>query len=240
MKELTQEQFNRLMATAEIVDKGPGAILQKLYEFTDYLSTFAGKLDTNTADIEAIKNEFDEIKTLCNSCMSMIATNDTNTNSKLADLSLNINNQLKDINAKFETISSQIKAIPSYTSDITDLKSKVDDQTDRLKIAELTQKVEDLTALLKISPQQNARTGNGYNFFGAVRTRYVDDETPQGVIDGNNTVFTLRKSPATGSLKLYRGGARQRVTEDYTLSGYTITFVIAPEVGEILLADYRI
>ena len=114
------------------------------------------------------------------------------------------------------------------------------DQTDQLKIDELTKKVEDLTALIKITPQQNAQTGNGYNFFGSVRTRYVDDETLTGTINGSNTVFTIKKAPVSGSLKIYRGGTRQRVTEDYTFSGTTITFTVAPQVGEILLADYRI
>lgn len=69
--------------------------------------------------------------------------------------------------------------------------------------------------------------------------KFMDDETPAGTVNGVNTVFTLVKYPVNGSLKVFRGGARQRVTEDYTLAGRTITFTIAPQVGEILLADYR-
>ncbi len=70
----------------------------------------------------------------------------------------------------------------------------------------------------------------------------MDDETPVGTVNGVNTIFTCRRLPHPGSLKVYRGGARQRVTEDYTISehGKKITFLTAPQVGEIILLDYRI
>lgn len=68
---------------------------------------------------------------------------------------------------------------------------------------------------------------------------FQDDETPSGTVNGSNTVFTLTSTPLSGSLKVYVGGVRLRVTEDYTLSGNTITFVSAPETGAIILCDYR-
>ena len=69
--------------------------------------------------------------------------------------------------------------------------------------------------------------------------RFIDDETPTGTLDGANTDFTLSKTPLTGSLKVYRNGSRQRITEDYTLDYRTITFGVAPESDEIILVDYR-
>ncbi len=74
---------------------------------------------------------------------------------------------------------------------------------------------------------------------GSSSGTFKDDETPAGTINGVNTVFTIANTPLTGSLKVYRGGARQRVTEDYTLIVKTITFTFAPQVGEVLLCDYR-
>lgn len=74
-------------------------------------------------------------------------------------------------------------------------------------------------------------------FGGSVVHKFIDDETPSGTQDGSNKAFLLSKAPI--GLKLYRGGARQRITEDYTLSGKTVTFLVAPVVGEILLADYK-
>ena len=68
---------------------------------------------------------------------------------------------------------------------------------------------------------------------------FVDDETPSGTPNGVLTTFTLAKIPIDGSLKLFVNGARMRVTEDYTLSSQTITFITAPPTGSILIADYR-
>ena len=68
----------------------------------------------------------------------------------------------------------------------------------------------------------------------------IDDETPTGTINGVNTIFTLANTPnPPASVKVYVNGARMRITEDYTLSGRTITFLIAPPTGSIILNDYR-
>ena len=90
--------------------------------------------------------------------------------------------------------------------------------------------------------------GTGLTFFGGggvskmSMDRYiVDPYTPTGTIDGSNTDFTLVKAPnPTASLKVWRGGALQSLTEDYTLSGKTVTFLVAPVVGEILKVEHRI
>lgn len=69
---------------------------------------------------------------------------------------------------------------------------------------------------------------------------FVTGETPIGSIDGVNKTFTLAgtPNPAT-SLELTNQGAELSVTEDYTLSGDTITMIIAPRRGPIK-ADYRV
>jgi len=74
----------------------------------------------------------------------------------------------------------------------------------------------------------------------ALNMKFIDDETPTGTVDGSNTIFTLANSPIPTSVKVYVGGSRQRVTEDYTLSGRTITFTLAPTTNDIILVDYRI
>lgn len=61
-------------------------------------------------------------------------------------------------------------------------------------------------------------------------------ETPTG----SGTSFLLAHTPQSGTLRLYRGGARQQagMGNDYTLTGATITLAVTPEPAEILLADY--
>ena len=68
---------------------------------------------------------------------------------------------------------------------------------------------------------QNLQSGN------------FQDETPGGVINGVNQVFTLAAAPSPAeSLVLFLNGSRLQVGVDYTLSGTTITFTFAPGVGD--------
>lgn len=90
----------------------------------------------------------------------------------------------------------------------------------------------------KLEEMRSAKVGTAY-YGAATKHRFIDDETPTGTINGSNKAFTILKSPITGSLKVFINGARMRITEDYTFSGKTITFTVAPPTGSILLVDYR-
>lgn len=68
---------------------------------------------------------------------------------------------------------------------------------------------------------------------------FVDGETPSGTINGSNDTFTLANTPTAGSVNVYLNGTRRTLTEDYTISGDTITFVSPPRSGSILRVDYR-
>ncbi len=69
------------------------------------------------------------------------------------------------------------------------------------------------------------------------------NETPGGVVDGVNAVFTLVSTPSpAGALMLFVNGVLQRAGagNDFTLSGSTVTFEAGaiPQTGDILLATY--
>jgi hypothetical protein len=70
---------------------------------------------------------------------------------------------------------------------------------------------------------------------------FADWITPTGTFDGTNKVFTLPQAPnPPASLRLYRG--RQVLKPggvDFTLSGATITYTIAPPPTATHLAFYR-
>ena len=71
----------------------------------------------------------------------------------------------------------------------------------------------------------------------------VDAETPSGVVDGANAVFTLADAPSPpASLELYLNGIRQKADFDYVLSGNKLQFVSAavPQPGDTLLGSYRL
>lgn len=65
---------------------------------------------------------------------------------------------------------------------------------------------------------------------------YSEDLTSQAP----GTAFTLANTPIAGTVRLYRGGTRQRVGagNDYTISGKNITFLTTVSQGEIIEADY--
>jgi hypothetical protein len=77
---------------------------------------------------------------------------------------------------------------------------------------------------------------------GGSTINFVDGESPAGVVDGSNTLFTIANAPSPAtSLHLFRNGLVQKLGFDYTFNVSTIIFVGAatPQPGDTILADYR-
>ena len=72
------------------------------------------------------------------------------------------------------------------------------------------------------------------------RGDFVIRETPAGVLNGVNTTFTLANTPVTGSEEVYLNGILQEPggTDDYTISGLTITYNTAPISTDRLRVSY--
>lgn len=109
------------------------------------------------------------------------------------------------------------------------------------EIPELTiENIKDLSETLDELRKRPSRVGGGFSKI-AMDGHIIDDETPSGLINGVNTDFTLTSIPnPSTSLKVYLNGQRMRLTEDFTLSKNTITFLTAPLTNSILLCDYRV
>jgi hypothetical protein len=74
-------------------------------------------------------------------------------------------------------------------------------------------------------------------------TYFIDGETPAGLVDGANSVFSLGNSPEPpSSLELYRNGIRLKAGFDFNLSVNAVQFVTGavPQPGDTLLASYRV
>lgn len=65
-------------------------------------------------------------------------------------------------------------------------------------------------------------------------------ETPSGTINGTNAEFTLANTPIAATVQVYLNGLLQEATDDYTLSGTTVTFVSAPLAGDKIRAIYYV
>jgi len=100
------------------------------------------------------------------------------------------------------------------------------------------QKIDLTTQVQGILPEVNG--GSGPN----AGLRFVDAEIPSGAINGQNSTYTLSFAPnPAGSLLLF---LRQGTTTnlqiqgvDFTLTGNTVVFNIAPLTGALLRAWYR-
>ncbi len=71
---------------------------------------------------------------------------------------------------------------------------------------------------------------------------FTDGEVPGGSVNGTNAAFTLAAVPnPAGSLRLFKNGMLLAQTNDYSLSGSTVTFIpgVVPQPGDVLVASYR-
>lgn len=68
---------------------------------------------------------------------------------------------------------------------------------------------------------------------------WVIGEVPLGAINGINATFTAFNTFVPSSLAVYLNGLRQRIVDDYQVSGNAITFLVSPLPNEHLSIDYQ-
>lgn len=76
----------------------------------------------------------------------------------------------------------------------------------------------------------------------SAQTYFYENEVPSGTVNGSNAVFTTANTVnPTTSIDVYVNGQHMKAGGvDFTFSSTnTITFVIAPPTGSIILVDYR-
>lgn len=86
----------------------------------------------------------------------------------------------------------------------------------------------------------DSSTTTGLKWADLGNASYVQNEVPTGDVDSSNDEYTLANTPTSGTLQLYLNGVRQKITDDYTISGTTITFVTPPTTGDKITADYLV
>lgn len=67
---------------------------------------------------------------------------------------------------------------------------------------------------------------------------YYFNITPTGDINGINTTFTVDYTIEPPTSRVYLNGIRQYLVTDYTVSGNTIAFIVAPETDDVIIVDY--
>lgn len=84
-------------------------------------------------------------------------------------------------------------------------------------------------------------TLNNYSGWTAAKVglNFIDEETPIGIINGTNNIFSTQFTVKSGTLKVFLNGMRLKNIEDFTYINNTITMVNIPYIGDKLLTDYR-
>ena len=102
-------------------------------------------------------------------------------------------------------------------------------------IESLQEQINDLETRMK---KIKGGTTTVFGSSGVASFSLQENIIPTGTINGINTVFVLPTTPQPATIRVYADGVRQTVTTDFTLSGTTITFTVAPTSA--VLCDYRI
>ena len=127
-------------------------------------------------------------------------------------------------------LEEKIPKLGAYVRDSLE-KLEGDDRLDKSAIKGLDEEFKRLEAI-------RGRTLGGGGFSLMAMTQYmIYGETPTD--SGDHLTFTLAHTPVSGTLTLYRSRARQNLTEDYSISGKTITLTVAfDSANESLICDY--
>ena len=249
-----QEKLDKLKSILEMLDTNlsRAEFVESFKNIVNLVLKVEKELaEKNNKTIAELKSIFEELKDNLEST----------TNSELS----RVINELKEFSAKIEKdqkialdfIKDKVKNLkgkdgytPVKGKDYFDGKNGKDGSPDTpdqildkisglLEIKEIKGLVEALEELKKIREERRI-FGGGFNKM-AMDIHILDPYTPTGTIDGANCDFVLTKAPnPSSSLKVWRGGALMSLTGDYTLSGKTLTFLIAPAVGEIIKCEHRI
>ena len=143
-----------------------------------------------------------------------------------------------------ENVLAKIK-LPEQKETILDTPETIADKLEKLKgdarlkieaIKDLKEKLE----ALEQRPLGRGGSGGGGLSKIALDTHFINDETPTGTVNGVNTDFVLAHAPnPSTSLMVYKDGQRMHLVDDFSFSGRTITFNVAPLTDSIIVVDYR-
>lgn len=113
------------------------------------------------------------------------------------------------------------------------------------ELSEVKQKLEVLgnkfNDLPKLGVSEPVKIAPPLNIFRRIKNKVTKIATTQdgslgGSVNGENKEFTLPEIPFNNSERVFADGTRQTKGSDYTISGKTITFTLAP--GSVVTVDY--
>ena len=236
---LTTKTKRKLVKLAELADKGTLAIVEHLFEIEEMVEEMKKDMPDLNKVLETVKGKDgkDGQDSMIPGPRGLPGIRGEMGPTGLSGRDSMTPGSQGEKGEKGETGIAGKDGSPDTPEQIRDKMESLQDE-ERLSISTI-HKLEDRLDELESRPV-GGKGGGGFSKI-AMDFHIIDDETPSGTVNGTNTIFTLANVPnPTSSLKVYVNGQRMRITEDYTLSGGTITFIIAPPSTSILLCDYRV
>lgn len=101
--------------------------------------------------------------------------------------------------------------------------------------------ITEIKAADALEPTSRENINDNFTALNADKIEDSDIVDNEAVGTGDNSAvdFTLDNTPIAGSVHVLMQGVRQILSDDYTISGTTITFAVAPFTGAKITADYR-
>lgn len=238
---LTKEEFKKQWKTVlELVKKLKDENSKSMSDFGVLVKKVESKLNgdnsNNLANIKAdFKTELDGLKKKYSDFMA-------NVELRVAELRDGADGKDANEDEMIERLKNEVPTIEQIKKDLPVMGEEVRDALELLQGEERldVDAISGLKELLKEAKERPLGSGGGGFSYMAMSRHFVESATPVGTVNGTNKIFTVEKAPnPTTSLKMYVNGQRMKITEDYTLSGVTATFVTAPLTGSILMYDLR-
>ena len=250
MPELDNKQIEGLQRLLSLLNPSTLTTEQFVSSFENVVKLIKKVEKKNIEDIDKIKQTFDKLG-------KQMTTDHTTRLSEVQNLSKlqreqiekMFNDKVKQLDDFAGTITSGIDGVNGKDADEETIVKAVlgripepvkeilegDDRPDVGTIKGLRSIIDELR-----NRTLGRRVGGGFSTI-AMNGHIVDDETPSGTVNGTNKAFTILTAPnPANSLKVFVNGQRMKLTEDYTFSGVTITFSVAPPSTSVVLCDYRI
>lgn len=226
-KNLTQSQKNKLLTAAEIVSNGDFAVIQKLFEYEDYLNNFKDEFNSINQDVKLVKDKIDEIKAFFDQNISSvnneISTHIQNVMYLIDELELKINDKINESDKK--TLSQFKEISQKLTSEISRIEDKIP-SIPEVDLSYLENRISEVESKIPVLQETIVETGE--SIVDKINNLPTDEEINKiGIehISGlqkeiNDIRFRISNINSSNSGRGFgQGGGLSQVYHDSTLSG---------------------
>lgn len=231
--QISQEKLRKLKASAQIIEKGDFAVLEKILEFEDFLEDFQEKTkEEKDQTILELSSKLNEMKEYCETCVTnldgKLSTSIEDVLSKVNNLNADIQNQIDSNKALLSEQSK--KDIKTIKDDITLLRDTIANLPELPDLSIYDKKIEDVKALIPEIKEQAKETPEEIR--DKLETLKDDNRLDKSAIKGlDEELKSIRSIKGATTAGLF--GMKQMRMVSFSFSGdaSTTVFYLPKEPG---------